>query len=329
MVSKRLKLLVCGLAAVFYATAAQSITLRLEHTGAPDHHYNKISEIFAQKVAEKSNGDIKIQIYPADQLGPQAEAVQGVLLGTHQIVLTSDSQLSNWVPESGLLSLPYLFTSSDEYVKVLNEGESGKLLNSKVEAKGATVLAWWENGMRDVTNSRSPIKTPADLKGLAIRVPESAVSIATFKALGANPVGIAFGELYTALQLHTVDGQENPPAHILHQKFYEVQKYASLTEHQHIGSPLLMNKALFEKLPPEQQKILRDTARELAPEHVKMVADLEASQWKELKGLGMQINEVDKAPFIEAALPVRDEVAKSDSEKNFIKVLEADLKTIR
>lgn len=329
MKSKSLKLLACSLAAVFYATAAQSVTLRLEHTGAPDHHYNQISEMFAQKVAEKSNGGIKVQIFPSDQLGPQAEAVQGVLLGTHQVVLTSDSQLSNWVSESGLLSLPYLFNSSDEYIQVLNSGETGKILNSKVEAQGATVLAWWENGMRDVTNSRGPVVTPADLNGLAIRVPESEVSIATFKALGANPVGIAFGELYTALQLHTVDGQENPPAHILHQKFYEVQKYASITEHQHIGSPLLMNKALFEKMSPEHQKILRETARELASEHVKIVAAQEAEQWEELKKLGLQINEVDKAPFVEAALPVRDQVAKTDDEKNFVQAIEADLKTIR
>ena len=136
--------------------------------------------------------------------------------------------------------------------------------------------------MRHITNNKRPIKTPEDLKGLKIRVPEGEVFVDTFKALGAGPTVISFGELYSALQLGTVDGQENPPAHILTQKFYEVQKYVSRTGHIHLSSPLIMNKALLDGMPEAYQKAIIETAKELGPVHTQMVEDLEKTSGRKL-----------------------------------------------
>ncbi|MCM3568478.1 TRAP transporter substrate-binding protein [Neobacillus mesonae] len=283
--------------------------LKLGHTGAPDHHYQKISEQFAKEVAEKTNGKVKISVFPSDQLGNQTESVEGVMMGTQDMVLTSDTVLSNWVPDMGILNLPFLFKDTDGVRKAL-DGKPGEELAKEVEDHGAVLIGWWENGFRHISNSKKEIKTPADLKGVKIRVPEGEVFIDTFKQMGAAPTPISFGELYSALQLGTVDAQENPPAHILTQKFYEVQKYVSRTGHIHLSSPLLINKNKLESLPEEYQKAIIETAKELGPVHTKMVNDLEAEQWKEIEAKGMKITDVDKQPFMDAMKPVYDKYKK-------------------
>ncbi|WP_174734381.1 TRAP transporter substrate-binding protein [Mesobacillus harenae] len=279
--------------------------LQLGHTGAPDHHYQTISEKFAKEVEEKTDGKVKISIFPSDQLGNQMESVEGVMAGTQDMVLTSDTVLSNWVPDMGILNLPFIFQDSD-HVRTALDGEVGEDLASLVEPHGAKVIGWWENGFRHVTNSKKEIKTPEDLDGLKIRVPEGEVFIKSFKTLGASPTPISFGELYSALQLGTVDAQENPPAHILTQKFYEVQDYVSRTGHIHLSSPLLINQAKLESLPEEYQTAILETAKEMGTEHTNLVNELEETQWKEVEEKGMKITDVDKAPFQEAVKPVYD-----------------------
>ena len=287
------------------AALAETIMLRLGHTGAPTHHYQTISQLFADKVKERTDGNVEIQVYPADQLGKQLEAVEGTMLGTQDIFLVSDTVLSNWVPDMGILNLPFLFSSLDDVHEVL-QGPVGDKLKAKMEGTGAVVIGWWMGGLRNVTNNRMPIMKPQDLEGLKIRVPEGEVFVETFKALGANPVVISFGELYSALQLGTADAQENPPAHILTKKFYEVQAYTSKTGHIYLGSPLIMNEAKLNGLPEEYRKILLDTATEMAGVHLEMVNDLENEQWAELARLGNKINDVDTAPFKAALVPVID-----------------------
>ncbi len=289
--------------ALVTAANAETITLRLGHTGAPTHHYQTISVLFADTVRERTNGEIDIQVYPADQLGKQLEAVEGTMLGTQDIFLVSDTVLSNWVPDMGILNLPFLFSSLDDVHEVL-EGPVGDQLEAKMDGTGAVVIGWWMGGLRNITNNVQPITSPADLDGVKIRVPEGEVFVETFKAMGANPVVISFGELYSALQLGTADAQENPPAHILTQKFYEVQAYTTRTAHIYLGSPLIMNEALLESLSEEHRTILLDTATEMAGIHLEMVNELEDGQWAELAELGNQINDVDVAPFQEATAPV-------------------------
>ncbi|WP_323754502.1 TRAP transporter substrate-binding protein [Marinobacter sp.] len=285
---------------------AADYTLRLSHTGAPGHHYQTITEQFADEIAEKTNGAVEIQIFPADQLGNQLESVEGTMIGTLEMTLASDTVLSNWVPDMGALNLPFLFADMDEYLEVV-EGPVGEMLSEKVEQQGAVILGWWGNGMRHVTNSVRPINHPEDLKGLKIRVPEGKVFVDTFNTLGAGATVMSFGELYSALQLGVVDGQENPPAHILTQNFNEVQDYVSRTGHIHMGSPLIMSAYLFNSMPEDIQKTLLEVGHEYNRKHIDLIAELEAEQWQLVEERGMKINDVDKAEFRKAVQPVYDD----------------------
>ncbi len=282
---------------------AAKYNLKFGHTGAPNHHYQTIATKFADRVKELTNGDVVIEVFPSDQLGKQLEITEGVMLGTHDLCQTSDTILSNWIPDLGIGNLPFIFNDNSDYRKVF-DGPTGEKFAKLVEPYGAVVIGWWENGMRHVTNNKREIKTPADMKGLTIRVPEGEVFVDTFKALGSNPTVVAFGEIYSALQLKTVDGQENPPAHIVTQKYYEVQDYVSRTGHIHMSSPILMNKKLLESMPKKYQEAILQAGKEMGPIHTKMVEDLEKEQWDQIAKLGMKITDVDKAPFREAVKPV-------------------------
>lgn len=299
-----LSLALCGT-----ALAKKTYKIKLGHTGAPTHHYQDICLQFAKTVAQKTNGGVEISVFPANQLGKQLESVEGCMYGTQDMVLASDTVLSNWIPDMGILNLPFLFNDMWEVRKVL-DGPVGDQLAKQLEPLGAVVIGWWDNGMRHITNSKRPIKTPEDLKGLKIRVPEGEVFVDTFKTLNAGPTVISFGELYSALQLGIVDGQENPPAHILTQKFYEVQKYVSRTGHIHLSSPLVMNKALLDSMPAEYQKAILDTAKEMGPIHTKMVEDLEKQQWIDVAKNGMEVLDVEKKPFQDAVKPVIEKYKK-------------------
>ncbi len=298
----------------FMATtsAAQDYVLRLSHTGAPTHHYQTITEAFAAEIAEKTNGAVEIQVFPSDQLGNQLESVEGTMIGTLELTLASDTVLSNWIPDMGALNLPFLFKDMDEYLEVV-EGPVGDNLSAQLEQQGAIVIGWWGNGMRHVTNNVRPINTPADLEGLKIRVPEGKVFVDTFNALGAGATVMSFSELYSALQLGVVDGQENPPAHIITQNFNEVQKYVSRTGHIHMGSPLIINANVFQSMPEDIQKILMETGRAYDRKHIDMIASLEDEQWKEVAARGMEINDVDKAPFRAAVQSVYDGASETMS----------------
>lgn len=283
----------------------ESRTLQLGHTGAPDHHYQEISEQFAELVAKRTNDELEIDIYPSDQLGSQLDSVEGVMLGTQDMVLTSDTVLSNWEEDVGLLNLPYLF-SGPEHLREVLDGEIGEELSSRVSSHGAEVLAWWDGGFRHMTSSVAPIETPEDLQGLSIRVPEGDLFSDAFEAFGASPTIVPFGELYSALQLGTVDAQENPPAHIYTQNFYEVQDYVSRTGHNVLNSPLLINGDLLESLSEEHQEVLTTTAHELGAVHTEMILEEEDELWGLLED-EMEINDPDTQPFQEIAEPVIDE----------------------
>lgn len=285
--------------------SGQVYEFKLGHTGAPNHHYQEVLLQFADDVKAKTDGHVLITVFPSDQLGNPSESTEGVMLGTHDMVLTSDMVLSNWVPEMGILNLPFLFRDNDHLKAVLKSDVTQKL-SDRVEPSGAHLLAFWDNGFRHITNSKRPVNTPEDLKGLKIRVPEGNVYLDTFNALGALPTVISFGELYSALQLNTVDGQENPVAHIITQKFYEVQTHVSKTYHIHSCSPLLINRAKFDQLPPEYQTILTESAVSFGLKHIDRVAELEAGQWQECTERGMTISEPDLKPFEEQVKPVYD-----------------------
>ena len=292
------------LALSFSSEQAHATKLKLGHTGSLDHHYQKGSDMFKKRVEELSKGKIEIVIFPSDQLGKQRELVEGAQLGTVDMVLTSDVLLSSFEPTMGALGLPFLFRDLDHLGKVM-DGPIGDELSKNLEKKGLKVLGYWENGFRHITNSKRPIVKPDDLKGLKIRTPEGAVFVDTFNAYGASATPMSFGELYSSLQLKVVDGQENPVAHVLTQKFYEVQSFLSLSSHIHSVEPLLISTMVFKGLPADEQKVLQQAGKEVAPWIRAEVARIEAEQLKFLEGK-IAVNKADAAAFEAASKPVYD-----------------------
>lgn len=288
------------------SVGAQEINLRLSHTGALDHHYQEGALMFKHIVSGMSEGRINIEVYPMDQLGSQRESVEGAQLGTVDMVLTSDVLLSTFEESLGVLNLPYLFSDYNDVAKVL-DGEIGDELSERLSQKGLVVLSYWENGFRGITNSERPIEEPKDLEGLKIRTPSGEVFVRTFNTYGANATPMSLGDVYSALQVGTIDGQENPPAHALHRKFHEVQDYYSITNHIHVAEPLIISQITWSELSKEDKEILSTASAQVALWMRQKVENQDAEQIRILEEKhGMEINEANIEAFIEASQPVYD-----------------------
>ena len=282
---------------------AQSWTFKLGDATAPDHAYNVGARKYAELVAQRSGNRVKMDIYPATQLGSERDLVEGLQLGTVDLVVTSTGPLGGFVPRMFVVDLPFLFRDKAHAYKVL-DGPLGKSLLEPFAAKGIMGLAFWENGFRNITNNVRPIEKPEDLRGIKIRTMENKIHLASFRAWGASPTPMAWGEVYTALQQKTIDGQENPIAIIYTAKLYEVQKYLALTGHFYSPSPLLMSLKAYNGLPRDIQKIMLDAAIECATFERNLLRDEEARQIADLKAKGMQVATPDKKPFQDAAASV-------------------------
>jgi len=284
----------------------QSWTFKLGNATQPDHAYNVGARKYAELVAQRTGNKVKIDIYPATQLGSERDLVEGLQLGTVDFVVTSTGPLGGFVPKMFVVDLPFLFRDKDHAYKVL-DGPTGKGLLDAFSAKGIKGLAFWENGFRQITNNVRPIEKPEDLKGIKIRTMENKIHLATFRAFGASPTPMAWGEVYTALQQKTIDAQENPIAIIYTAKIAEVQKYLALTGHFYSPSPILMSEKAFQSLPKDIQKIMLETALECATFERNLLRDDEAKQLAELKAKGMQVTTPDKKRFQDAATSVYKE----------------------
>jgi tripartite ATP-independent transporter DctP family solute receptor len=284
----------------------KTVVLKLGHAVAPEHPYHLGAVRFSELVAQRTNNRVKIDVYPSTQLGNERDMVEGLQLGTIDLVVTSTGPLGGFVPKMFVVDLPFLFRDREHAYKVL-DGPIGRDLLDAFSAKGIKGLAFWENGFRQITNNVRPIEKPEDLKGIKIRTMENKVHLASFKAFGASPTPMAWSEVYTALQQKTIDAQENPIAIIYHQKIFEVQKYLALTGHFYSPTPLLMSLKVFESLPKDIQKIMLDTAIECATYERNLLRDSEAKQIAEVKAKGMQVTTPNKKPFLDAAAPVYKE----------------------
>ena len=272
---------------------------------AENHPYHLGLVKFADIVKEKTNGKVQIEIYANAQLGNERDMIEGLQLGTIDFVVSSTGPMSNFVPEIGVVDLPFLFRDREHAYAVL-DGPIGQDLLKKFEAKQILGLAFWENGFRHLTNSKRPVNTPADVNGLKIRTMENPVHQEAFKALGAAPTPMAFSEVFTALQQKTIDGQENPIPIIYNQKIYEAQKYLALTGHVYSPSLLLMSNASFDKLSAEDQEIIRQAATEAANYEREQIKAQEDEQIEKLTAEGMEITEPDHKAFQEATKSVYD-----------------------
>lgn len=289
--------------AVVATTGYAKTVLKLGTSTQPSHIYNLAAERFGEIVAEKSGGELEVQVFPAAQLGSERDMVEGLQMGSLEMTLTSTGPMGNFIPQVKLFNLPFLFKDRESCYRVL-DGEIGTQIADRFVKVGIRSLGWYENGFRNITNSKRPVKSPADMDGLKIRVMEDDVFILTMKALGASPTPMAFGELYTALEQGVVDAQENPLAVIHSSRFFEVQDYLAMTGHFYSPAVMLISEITWQSLSPEHQKIVADAAQE-AKDYERQLSiqadqELEAACAEE----GMVVTHPDKEPFMKAVAPV-------------------------
>jgi tripartite ATP-independent transporter DctP family solute receptor len=274
-----------------HAQDIQDRTIRWGHLNNADHPVSLGVQKFAAVLAEKSGGRLKIREFPASQLGNEIQQQAALRGGTQEMLSASTTSLATVVKEFGLLDFPFIVGSTAQ-AEALILGPFGQAMMETLPDKDLVGIGYWGLGFRNVTNSSRPIAKIEDLAGLKLRVIPNPVYLETFKAFNANPVPMNFGELYTALETKTVDGQENPYSVILSNKFYEVQKYVSATNHTYTQNIILISKKLWDRMSATERKLMQDTyaeTRAYQAEQTRIAAD---KALDELKGKGMQFNEV-------------------------------------
>ena len=294
--------MVFALAGVAFA-ADKTYTIRIGHSDTTTNLIHVSLEHFAQAVEEKTTGQCKVEIYAAEQLGSNAEMSEMLEMGSLDAMMMPSGQQASYCPKFTALSLPFLFSDYEHVYRVL-DGELGQELLEGIEDHNMIQIAYWENGLRQFSNSVRPIEKPEDLNGLKFRTPEDAMTIAIFAAYGASASPFAFSELYLALQQGTFDGQENPVANIYANNFQDVQKYLTMVNYQYQPKDMIFSLTTWNKLPTEIQEVITECAKEFGAEHRKAIVDNEASMLAELEAAGMEVGYPDTAPFIEQAQSV-------------------------
>jgi tripartite ATP-independent transporter DctP family solute receptor len=285
------------------AFAQTPVKLTLGHGAAPGNPRHEAALLFAERVKAKTAGRIEVQVAHSAQLGDDAAMVTALRSGTLDMSANSQGAMANVVPEYAALGLPFLFPDIHKAWQLL-DGPIGEDLAKRTAAKGMVVLGYWDNGIRHITNSKRPIKVPADVKGLKIRTPPDTMTVDIMQALGADTQQIKFAELYVALQQGVVDGQENPLANVASAKLYEVQKYLSLTGHKYEATPFVISKRSWERLSPADQKVFTEAAAEATQLQRKLSKEADDKLAAELKSKGVQVDAVDRKAFVEATRSV-------------------------
>lgn len=302
------------LACTGIGAAKAKITIKIANNQASSHPFSiSLNEKFVKIVNEKTKGEIEVKVFDDGQLGSHRDVAEGLQLGTIDAGMIAIAGLRVFDEKTTVLYLPYLFDSREHAFELL-DGDFGDYLFKLIESRGAKGLGWMESGYRHITNSVGPIYKPEDLRGIKIRVPEIPIQISTFKALETNPTPIAFGELFTALQQGTVDGQENPLPIIYSSHFDEVQKYLSLSGHVWNPEALLISLHTWNKLSDEQKLILQEAAKVTVDYERELCANMQNELIQQLKDKGMEVNEVDIDAFKSATKVVYDEYGSQFSE---------------
>jgi TRAP-type transport system periplasmic protein len=313
-------LLACLMAVTGSSALAAKFNFKLGHAVNTTDGQHAAATKMAELVKQRTNGDVEITIFPANQLGNDAAMINGARGGTIDIVSSGASNYNGIVANTAAMELPFVFRSAQHAYTVL-DGAVGTGVLNELAPHGLKGLAYWENGWRAFTNNKRPVNKPEDLKGLKIRSTPNPYHIQAFRLLGMNPSPMPIAELYTALETGTFDAQEHPINVTFSSKFYEVQKHLTVSNHVYSPIILVMNKAKFDGLPANFQKIMVDAAREAATFQRNLNAQNAGRVVAELKKSGMQVIEnVDMAPFQKI---VSAEIAKTFAEKNGPALLKA------
>ena len=305
---------------------ANALTLRFGiEPPRSDSQYTSAQE-FKRIVEEKTGGDIKVKIFPDSTLGDPAGLMNGIRNGTVDLTVIGSSYFAGLSAELNVIDIPFLFPTRKDAFSVL-DGITGKYLLNTLEKANIKGLAFWDNGFRAISNNIKPITKPEDVKGIKMRVPGYPMSVKLFEVLGANPVPMSLGELYTALETRTVDGQDHPIGVFYSAKLYEVQKYLTISNHQYSALLMGMNKTKFEKLSPEYQKIVLDAAQEAANFQRNLNDKQAAEQIAEFRKHGVEVIEsIDQKPFNNA---VFDKVSKFYTDKSGDKLVKEIVEQIK
>jgi tripartite ATP-independent transporter DctP family solute receptor len=282
--------------------------IKLGHVGEPGSLFQISADEYAKRANAKLAGKAKVVVFGSSQLGGDKEMLQKLKLGTLDMALPS-TVMSSEVDLFGVFEMPYLVRDRAHMGRIEKEVFWAKLA-PEADKKGLLVLAVWENGYRHITNSKRPIKVPADLKGIKLRVPEGKWRLKMFQAYGANPSPMKFSELFTALQTGVMDGQENPFTQIYSAKLQEVQKYLSLSGHVYTPAYLVVGKSHWNSLPADVRKVLEDTAKETQAFVYDYATKDDTALLAKLKQSGMLVNEVDQEGFVAASRPIYEEFGK-------------------
>lgn len=288
--------------------SGESVKLKLAHTGSESHQYHLAAEKFKELAEEKSDGTLEIELHPNATLGSEADVIEQIMDGSVEMsTLAPDSSFANTIPEMNVFGLPYLFEDADHAYDTL-DGEIGQELLDLGEEHNIKGLGYWEVGFRHITNDTGEIKNPEDMKGLKIRVQPAPVWEMHMKSLGANPTPVDFNELYSALDQGVVNGQENPLPTIESMKFYEVQKYISLTAHTYNPAVVIMNQGVWDGLTEDQQTAVDEAVKETTTYHRELLAEKEDEIIELLEENGVEITEPDREAFQEATKDVKEAV---------------------
>ncbi|MGC3873677.1 DctP family TRAP transporter solute-binding subunit [Halomonas sp. GXIMD04776] len=289
-----------------FAGNAHALDIKLGHVLAPTHNWHVAAEGFAEDVSETTEGRVNFKIFPSGQLGNEKTMVEGMQIGSVPAGIIGCGSFQPLDPKFGIVELPYSWADRQNAYAAY-DGELGDRLESLAAQYNMKILAWWENGFRHVTNNRGPIEAPEDLEGLKIRVTPDKMRLDTFNALGASPAPLSFGELYSALQQGVFDAQENPLSIIYASSFYEVQDYVSLTGHVWAPACLTVSSSTWNRLSEDDQAKVQELANTWRDKQREMTQQDDQNMIEKLEAEGMQVNEVDTAPFNEKVQSVWEE----------------------
>lgn len=303
---------------------AQVIEMKFAHYAEETHPGHLAAKQFAAKVEERTKGQVKITIYPANVLGSPPEQCEQVRLGAIDMNLPTQGALDKYVKAFSVVMLPFVYDDYDHVHRTL-DGPSMNWFAPLAEKAGFIILSNWEWGFRNLTNNKRPINKPEDVKGLKIRTPPEIQLQAAMEALGGVVTKIAFPEVYMALAQNVVDAEENPIAVIYHNKFYEVQKYLALTRHVYNNMVHVVSTKAWAKLTPEQQKIFREESKAAGAYMRKAIMAEEEEQIAKMEKAGMKVTRPNLAPFRAAMGPAYERIGKyagEDNVKKFMKYVE-------
>jgi tripartite ATP-independent transporter DctP family solute receptor len=297
--------------AVSHVASAQ-VPVRLAYVTQKTHSFGVGATAFIDKLTELTGDRYAVKEFPAGALGGERENVEQLQAGALEVSITTSGVLANFVPAIGIVDVPFLFRDYEHAHAVL-DSELGDGLIQQLEPIGIVGMCWGESGFRQVYTNNGPVRSPKDLEGIKIRTMEVPEHILAFKSVGARPTAIAFPEVFTALQQGTVDAAEGPAQTMLSNKFYEVQKYLSFTNHLYAASLVLMSKNFFDGLSAEDQAAFRAAAKASCDAQRTFVINGEKSVIKKLEDLGVTVTlakDIDRAAFDEALKPAYEEYAK-------------------